>query len=86
MAAVLAAIHHGITNRLTATEPVTSRVSHALPEFSSGLLDSLRRLEQSAPLARYIPERYLRAYAELKRSEYAEMVGQILPGELDFYL
>jgi glutamine synthetase len=86
MAAVLAAIHHGITNRLTPTEPVTGRVSNTLPEFSSGLLDCLRRLEESAPLARYIPERYLRAYAQLKRSEFAGMVEQLLPGELDFYL
>jgi glutamine synthetase len=86
MAAVLAAIHHGITNRLAATEAVFGRVSGALPEFSYGLLDSLRRLEASATLARYIPERYLRAYAELKRSEYTELVEQILPAELAFYL
>jgi glutamine synthetase len=86
MAAVLAAIHHGITNRLTATQPVSARVSGALPEFSAGLLHSLERLEKSALLSRYIPERYLRAYAELKRGEYAALMEQVLPGELDFYL
>jgi glutamine synthetase len=86
MAAVLAAIHHGITNRLTATQPVSARVSGALPEFSAGLLHSLERLERSALLSRYIPERYLRAYAELKRGEYAALMEQVLPGELDFYL
>ena len=86
MAAVLAAIHHGITNRLTATEPVSARVSGVLPEFSAGLLHSLDRLERSALLARYIPERYLHAYAQLKRGEYAALMEQVLPGELDFYL
>ena len=86
MAAVLAAIHHGITNRLIATQPVSTRVSGALPEFSAGLRHSLERLEKSALLSRYIPERYLRAYAELKRGEYAALMEQILPGELDFYL
>ena len=86
MAAVLAAIHHGITNRLAATEPVSARVSGVLPEFSAGLLRSLERLEGSALLSRYIPERYLRAYAELKRGEYAALMEQVLPGELDFYL
>jgi glutamine synthetase len=86
MAAVLAAIHHGITNRLTATEPVSARVSGVLPEFSAGLLQSLDRLERSALLARYIPERYLHAYAQLKRGEYAALMEQVLPGELDFYL
>ena len=85
MAAVLAAIHHGITNRLTATQPVSARVSGALPEFSAGLLHSLERLEKSALLFRYIPERYLRAYAQLKRGEYEALMEQILPGELDFY-
>jgi glutamine synthetase len=86
MAAVLAAIHHGITSRLAATEPVSARVSGVLPEFSAGLLRSLERLESSALLSRYIPERYLRAYTELKRGEYAALMEQVLPGELDFYL
>lgn len=86
MAAVLAAIHYGITNRLTATQPVSVRVSGALPEFSAGLLHCLERLEKSALLSRYIPERYLRAYAELKRGEYAALMEQVLPAELDFYL
>jgi glutamine synthetase len=86
MAAVLAAIHHGITRKLTATEPVTSRVQGLLPPFAAGLLHSLDRLEQSASLSSYIPERYLRAYAELKRSEYAALMERVLPCELDFYL
>src|SRR5262249_16526393 len=58
VAAVLAAMHYGITNRLTPTQPVTGRVSEALPEFSAGLLESLRRMEGSAALTRYIPQRY----------------------------
>jgi glutamine synthetase len=83
---VLARIHHRITHRLSPTRPATARVSTVLPEFSAGLLDSLRRLEASQTLARYIPERYLRAYAELKRAEYGELLEPVLPGELDFYL
>ena len=86
MAAVLAAIHHGITNRLTATEPVSARVAAVLPEFSAGLLHSLERLERSTVLSSYIPARYLRAYAELKRGEYAALMEQILPEEFGFYL
>jgi glutamine synthetase len=86
MAAVLAAIHHGITHKLAATDPVTHRVQGVLPEFAAGLLHSLDRLEQSRSLTRYIPERYLRAYCELKRSEYAALMERVLPCELDFYL
>src|SRR6185437_14200823 len=48
MAAVLAAIHHGITRKLVATDPVTSRVQGVLPPFAAGLLHSLDRLEQSS--------------------------------------
>ncbi|HVW67427.1 MAG TPA: glutamine synthetase family protein [Steroidobacteraceae bacterium] len=86
MAAVLAALHHGITHRLTATPPLSGRVFGALPEFSAGLLQSLLCLEESETLADYIPLRYLRAYAELKRAEYEELMEPVLPGELDFYL
>ncbi len=86
MAAVLAAIHHGITHKLAATEPVTSRVQGVLPEFAAGLLHALDRLERSGILTRYIPERYLRAYTELKRSEYGALMERVLPCELDFYL
>ena len=86
MAAVLAAIHHGITQKLTATEPVTSRVQGVLPPFAAGLLHSLERLEHSSSLSSYIPERYLRAYTELKRSEYGALMERVLPCELDFYL
>jgi glutamine synthetase len=57
-----------------------------LPPFAAGLLHSLDRLEQSTNLSGYIPERYLRAYAELKRSEYAALMERVLPCELDFYL
>src|SRR6185437_7538293 len=45
MAAVLAAIHHGMTHKLPASEPVTNRVQGVLPEFEAGLLHSLDRLE-----------------------------------------
>jgi glutamine synthetase len=86
LAAVLAAIHYGIANRLTATKPVTGKVSGVLPEFSAGLQHSLRRLGESEALARHIPQRYLHAYSELKRSEYADLIEPILPGEIDFYL
>jgi glutamine synthetase len=86
MAAVLAGMLHGVTGKLEPTAEASGAVSEALPEFSAGLLDSLRRLEASAALAGYIPRRYLQAYAQLKRGEYQDLFEEILSVEFDFYL
>jgi glutamine synthetase len=86
MAAVLAGMMHGVTGKLEPTAEASGEVSEALPEFSAGLLDALRRLEASAALAGYIPRRYLQAYAQLKRGEYQDLFEEILPVEFDFYL
>jgi glutamine synthetase len=85
MAAVLAAMHFGITENRSATAASQGRVSESLPEFTAGLLDALRRLESSALLARYFPARYLKAYATLKRGEYNAMMNRLLPAEINFY-
>ena len=86
MAAVLAAILHGVTGKLEATPEASGEVSEALPEFAAGLLDALGRLERSETLARYIPRRYLEAYAHVKRGEYQDLFDEVLPAEYDFYL
>jgi glutamine synthetase len=86
MAAVLAAILHGVTGGLEPTLEASGAVSEVRGEFAAGLLDALARLERSAALERYIPRRYLEAYAQVKRGEYQDLFGEILPVELDFYL
>jgi glutamine synthetase len=86
MAAVLAAILHGVANGLEPTLEASGAVSEVQGEFAAGLLDALARLERSAALERYIPRRYLEAYAQVKRGEYQDLFGEILPVELDFYL
>jgi glutamine synthetase len=86
MAAVLAAILHGVSERLEPTPQAAGQVHEVQPEFTAGLLDALGRLERSALLARYFPQRYLQAYAHVKRGEYQDLFAEILPVELDFYL
>jgi glutamine synthetase len=85
LAAVLAGLHHGITQELSAGKAAPGKVSESLPEFSDGLLASLQRFEHSRLLAEYLPARYLGAYAHLKRGEYAAMMNGLLPAELAFY-
>ena len=86
MAAVLAGILHGVSERLDPGPEAQGEVSEVQPEFAAGLLDALVRLERSALLGRYFPPRYLEAYALVKRGEYQDLFEEILPVELDFYL
>lgn len=87
VASVLAAMLHGISNELTATAPVEGRVTRpARQEFPVGLLAALARTGQSSLLARYMPEKFLQIYVELKQKEYATVMERIFPVEYDFYL
>ena len=86
LAAILAALHHGITNQLEAGEPVDGRFAAGEDEdFPGDLIVALSRLEKSTPLARYIPARFLRVYAEAKRGEYADLIEEVFGREYDFY-
>ncbi|MCC7461746.1 MAG: glutamine synthetase [Gammaproteobacteria bacterium] len=86
MAAVLAGILHGISERLEPGPEAQGEVREVQPAFSAGLLAALARLEHSPLLARYFPQPYLTAYAHVKRGEYQDLIAEILPAELDFYL
>jgi glutamine synthetase len=83
---ILAAALHGITHRLPATSQVTGRVRGGGGDFPRGLLAALDRMEKSAALAEYLPERYLKLYSELKQKEYAALMAEVFPIEYDFYL
>jgi glutamine synthetase len=87
VAAILAAALHGIVRGLSASAPVEGRVqSGPDPAFPNGLLAALDRLEQSTSLAEYIPMRFLKLFAELKRKEYAAVIEDLFIQEFDFYL
>lgn len=86
VAAVLAAVLHGVTNKLEPSQPVDGRAQTGRdPQFPRGLWASLDRLAGSAALAQYIPKRYLEAYAQLKRGELDTLLEEISPRELDLY-
>ncbi len=86
LAGVLAALLHGITNRLEATAPIEGRVTRTHDtDFPGDLIVALDRLERSSALAKYIPARYLRVYSEVKRGEYGELIETVFNREYDFY-
>src|SRR6185437_2054514 len=86
VAAILAAVHYGVTSML---EPGPASVGIVdLPrhrECPLDLADALQRLERSKILPAYFSQRYLSAYAQHKRGEYAALFEGITPQELDFY-
>jgi len=87
VAAVLAALVHGVTHHLKPTAPAEGRARPAADAAApDNLLAALARLERSTLLAQYIPENFLRLFAELKRKEYAALVGELFTREYDFYL
>jgi glutamine synthetase len=87
VAAVLAALLHGMTHHLQPTKPVEGKMlSGADPGLPNGLLAALERLERSTLLGQYIPARYLALYCELKRKEYAALIEELFGREYDFYL
>lgn len=87
MASILAGILHGIEQRLEPSAPAEGRAERATDGgFPDGLFDALERMRNSALLARYLPRRFLEAFHELKRKEYAAVMQEIVPVEYDFYL
>jgi len=87
LAAILAGVLHGITHELVATKPVEGRVkSAANSEFPNGLLAALDRTQHSTVLPHYLPQQFLRLFAELKQKEFAASMEQVFPVEYDFYL
>ena len=87
LAGILAALLHGITNRLESSAPIDGRaIETGHPDFPGDLIVALERLEKSTVLAKYIPARYLRVYAQVKRGEYDELLDQVFNREYDFYV
>jgi glutamine synthetase len=86
LAAVLAALLHGITNRLESSAPIDGQaIGTDDADFPGDLIVALDRLERSSVLAKYIPARYLKVYSEVKRGEYGALIDTVFHREYDFY-
>lgn len=83
MAALLAAAHHGIVNKLPLGPNEPECTAWTAPENLPVALD---RLCRSTLIPDYIPARFLNLYRELKLKEFADLFAAVTPAEYDFYL
>ncbi len=82
LAAILAAMHHGVTGKHVPTEPVTGNVGGERDaQFPSDLFSALDALVSAPLLGEYVPRRFLQLYAELKRNEFADMTAEVMSCE-----
>ncbi|MCU0803061.1 MAG: glutamine synthetase family protein [Rhodobacteraceae bacterium] len=87
MAAMLAGMHHGLTNALTPTPESTGNAGAEVdPAMPLTLWDACARMEASTFLTASFGPRYPAAYAAIKRSEFNAFMADILPREHDWYL
>ncbi len=87
IAAVLAAAHHGLVNTLKPTKMAEgnagSDADDSLPFTPWQAFDAV---ENAGILKEYLGSDYLRAYTEVKRSEFAGFLSEISPREYQWYL
>jgi glutamine synthetase len=90
MAAILAAIHYGVTGRAEPGPPVEP--GHAVTGAQAGaplpgdVFSALSVLEHGSALADYLPERFPSLFAELKRAEAETLFAEVQPVEHEYYL
>jgi glutamine synthetase len=87
LAAVLAAVHHGLTGKLDPGPPAIGNVSRD-PDLTLPFTidDALAKLAQAAALQSYLGAETLSLYGETKRIEAQRVRRVIPPAEIDWYL
>ena len=86
-AAVLAGVHHGLTQGLEPSEPITGNSYHQFsPTLPGHWLDSLRAFNGATLLPTYLGAEYCRIYSLCKWHEFNAFNARITPTEYDWYL
>ncbi len=86
-AAVLAGIHHGLSQAIDPGQPTTGNAyEQHPPTLPSNWLDAIRTLERAEVLPGYFDPEYLGIYAACKRHEFGLFNARITPTEFDWYL
>ncbi|MNG99719.1 Gamma-glutamylputrescine synthetase PuuA [compost metagenome] len=87
MAAILAGIHHGLTNQIEPGAPIEGNSYEQLEQsLPNNLRDALRELDDSEVLNKYISPDYIDIFVACKESEMAEFEVSISDLEYNWYL
>ena len=87
MTALLAGVHHGLTQQIEPGEPIEGNSYEQLePSLPNNLRDALRALDDSEILARYISPDYIDIFVACKESELEEFEHSISDLEYNWYL
>lgn len=86
LAAILAGVHHGLTENLDAGEKHTGNAGSEIDEtLPLKLWDALQSLQQAAILPKYFGADYLSMYGEIKTAELDAFLDAISAREYDWY-
>lgn len=87
MAAVLAAAHHGLANKLTPKPKVSGNAGAEVdPNLPLTLWSALDRMGAGILLPEYFEQRYIDAYIHAKQAEFDAFMADIHPREHEWYL
>ena len=87
MAAILAGIHHGLTNQIEPGEPIEGNAYEQLEQsLPNNLRDALRELDDSEVLNQYISPDYIDVFVACKEAELQEFETTISDLEYNWYL
>jgi glutamine synthetase len=90
LAVLLAAVHHGISNKID-PGPAVSGDGYAHAEetgerIPTNWFAAVDRFEQSAVLQDYLGKRFVTTYAQVKRTEQERFYGVVSNVDYDWYL
>jgi glutamine synthetase len=88
VAAVLAAMHHGLARKIEPQPPVVGKHAGRKldPALPSDVFAAARRLAASKVMRDYIPARYLETYAHLLHHQHEEFLSEMATREYEFFL
>ncbi len=87
VAAILAGLHHGITQGLTPSPPTRGDADRASdPNLPLDLVSALAVFERGDVLGDYLPDRFAAMFCALKRAELRALFAEVQPAEHDYYL
>lgn len=90
LAAMLAAVHHGISNKIDPGEPVVgdgyAAAAASKERLPTNWFDAVDRFDRSEVLREYLGDRFVDMYACVKRTEQGRFFEQVSSLDYDWYL